>query len=79
MITAINDDNDYEPGAKEDGKRKVTVSGELSPLTAGMTVKSASLTITDDDLAFGKVRLVLSKTRINESVGTGTKLLTSQT
>ena len=67
-ITAINDDNAYEPGAKKDGyKRKVTVSGGMSPRLDNMEVKSASLLIEDDDLAYGKIVLELEDSPIDES------------
>ena len=67
-ITAINDDNTYEPGAKKDGyKRKVTVSGAMSPKLDNMEVKSASLLIEDDDLAYGKIVLALEDSSIDES------------
>jgi len=67
-ITAINDDNAYEPGAKSDGyKRKVAVSGAMSPRIDNMEVKGASLLIEDDDLAYGKIVLNLAKGRIDET------------
>ena len=67
-ITAINDDNDYNPGSKRDGyKRAVTVSGDMSPEIDNMAVKPAKLLIEDDDLAYGTFELVLTPSRIDES------------
>ena len=67
-ITAINDDNSYDPGAKSDGyKRSVTVSGVISPRDDDMEVKNAKLLIEDDDLAYGKIVLKLAKTSISET------------
>ena len=62
-ITAAND-NVYR------GERKVTVSGD--PSGDDMTVKSATLTITDDDVPFGKVELILTPSSIQESDDEGT-------
>ncbi len=70
-ITAINDDNAYNPGDEDDDyKRAVTVSGSMSPRITNMEVKSAKLLIEDDDLAYGKIALKLTPTSIDES-GTG--------
>ena len=63
-ITAINDDNE---STGKDGKRTVTVVGGVTPEDDDITVEAATLTIVDDDLAYGKVELVLFRGRIAES------------
>ncbi len=62
-ITSAND-NAYT------GDQKLTVTGTLSPPDDDMTVKSATLTVTDNDVPFGTVTLVLSATSISESMVT---------
>ena len=78
-ITAINDDNAYEPGAKSDGyKRKVAVSGAMSPRIDNMEVKSTSLLIEDDDLAYGTIVLELDDSSIDESGGDNSTTVTAK-
>ena len=64
-ITSTND-NAYT------GDQELTVTGRLSPPDDDMTVKSATLTVTDNDVPFGKVTLVLSETSIGETVAGAT-------
>ena len=59
-ITAIND-NDY------DGDRDVTVNGALEPASSDIDVKSAKLTVEEDDVGPGRVVLRLAKGRIAET------------
>ena len=59
-ITSSND-NAYT------GDQTLTVTGTITPPDDDMTVKSVDLTVTDNDVAYGKIRLVLDPSRIDES------------
>ena len=61
-ITAINDN-------VHTGERDVTVDGTLEPASSDIDVEDVELTITDDDVPLGQVRLILTPSRIQESPG----------